>query len=108
MTSHLSVHRDQHIAQWRASGLSRAAYCRDNGIAYHIFRSWTKSSDVTLPDQSPAATGFIEVRRPPSGFAELRPTSQASISLPTGLTLRITVGTDAQWIGRVIAAVTPW
>ena len=34
--------RAGHIKAWRASGLSRPAYCREQGLKYATFMSWFK------------------------------------------------------------------
>lgn len=96
----------EHIAQWRVSGLSRAAYCRQHGLVYHTTRWWNRSVDASeaLP---PAASGFIEVLRPSAVITPPPANGMATVSWPTGATLRIPTGTDPQWIGRLIAAVRP-
>ena len=103
MISSLTMHREQHIAQWRASGLSRAAYCRQHGIAYHVFISWTKQSAAIAKDNAPSA--FIEVLRPSSHVPERQSPTVASISFPSGVMMRVVTVTDADWIGQVVAAV---
>jgi hypothetical protein len=103
MISNLNLHRDHHIAQWRSSGLSRAAYCRQHGIAYHVFISWTKHSGVITKGATPSA--FIEVSRPSYHVPERPSPTVASISFSNGVMMRFVTGTDADWIGRVVAAV---
>lgn len=104
MPPHPASHVRQQIAQWRASGLSRAAYCREHHIVYHATRSWTKVPD-TGSSPSSVSSGFIEVLRPKTEVSDPSSPSLASIALPLGAVMRVTVGTDPQWIGRVIAAV---
>ena len=100
MILHLDDQRDHHVTRWRASGLSRAAYCREHGLAYHNFLSWTKQSAVPTRAEP---SGFIEVLRPAVSTAEHA--SLATLTLPSGIILRVAAGMDADWIGRVIAAV---
>jgi hypothetical protein len=95
----------QHIAQWRASGISRAAYCRQHGIVYHTTRAWNKIADRGSVQH--ADSGFIEVLRPSMSLVPAPPTTLATLSWPTGATLRCPVGTDPQWLGRIIAEVRP-
>jgi len=105
MTSN-SITRQEHITRWRASGLSRAAYCRQHGLVYHTTRFWNRSSDA--PEVSrPSASGFIEVLRPAAVLTPSSEVSAAVVSWPTGATLHIPTGIDPQWIGRIIAAVRP-
>ncbi len=47
----------QSIEGWRKSGLSKAAWCSLNGIAYHSFLYWCKK----LNDQPVTANGFVEL-----------------------------------------------
>ncbi len=46
------------LAAWRSSGLSAAAWCRQNAEGYHRFRYWKKR----LEAQQPAPSGrFVEL-----------------------------------------------
>jgi hypothetical protein len=105
MSSKSAVHQ-QHIAQWRVSGMSRAAYCRQHGIVYHTTRRWSRPAE---PPEAPqhASSGFIEVLRPPAVITSSPASEVATVSWPTGAMLRIPTGTDPHWIGRLIAAVRP-
>ena len=103
MLSHPTTHA--HIAQWRTSGLSRAAYCRQHGLVYHTTRRWSRLLDAEAP--RPENAGFIEVLRPPAVITPPPACGMATVSWPTGATLTIPTGVDPQWIGRLIAAVRP-
>lgn len=65
-----------HIAQWQASGLSQASYCRQHALPAHRFGYWKRKS---LADGEPVAPG------PKSGFARVQvavpPATAASPSL---------------------------
>ena len=102
---HAALHHRQHITQWRASGLSRAAYCRQHGIVYHTTRSWNKPTEEGSRQTEPQ--GFIEVLRPTTTITESTSPGHATIAFPRGAVLRIPVGADPQWVGRVIVAVSP-
>ncbi len=105
MLSNLTA-RQQHFDRWRASGLSRAAYCREHGLVYHTTRSWTRP--VNTPQSSPeSASGFIEVLRHPAVITAPPAHEMATVSWTSGATLRVPIGTDPQWIGRIIAEVHP-
>jgi hypothetical protein len=103
MTHHSDQPRDQHVARWRSTGMSRAAYCREHRIAYHTFLYWIKQSSAAPLSTAPA--GFIEVMRPPAHAPERPSPPVASVSFPSGVMMRVLVGTDVDWIGRVVAAV---
>ena len=34
--------RRQHVEQWRRSGLSQKAYCKQNALVWTAFKNWTK------------------------------------------------------------------
>ena len=104
--SSLPPAHQQHIARWRDSGLSRAAYCRQHGLVYHTTRRWGRPVDAPEVPQA-GASGFIEVLRPAAVITPSPSGTMATVSWPTGATLRIPTGVDPQWIGRLIAAVRP-
>ena len=105
MTSN-SITRHEHITRWLASGLSRAANCRQHGLVYHSTRSWNRTIDAPA-ESHPMESGFIEVLRPAAVITPPPETGAATVSWPTGATLRIPTGIDPQWIGRIIATVRP-
>lgn len=39
------------LAAWRESGLSIAAWCRENSEGYHRFRYWRKRLETPKPNQ---------------------------------------------------------
>lgn len=92
--------RSHHVSRWHSSGLSRAAYCREHGLAYQPFLAWTKQAAIADPKAA-----FIELPRPSTAVAESLPSPLPTIALPDGLMLRVAPGTDVEWIGRVVAAV---
>ena len=47
------------LADWRNSGLSIAAWCRQNGAGYHQFLYWRKRLAVQKPD---GAGRFVALR----------------------------------------------
>lgn len=55
-TSTLSKEWASHIADFQASGMNKAAWCRQQHIAYHQFNYWLKKlqpPDVAQPPLSP-------------------------------------------------------
>jgi len=44
----------RHVAAAEGSGLSRAAYCRQNGLDYGTFRRWARRMAAELPARSDA------------------------------------------------------
>jgi hypothetical protein len=62
----------QHIAQWQASGLSQAGYCRQHELTAHQFSYW-KCKFLTMSETvgPKPANGFARVQmvaKPPARF----------------------------------------
>ena len=53
----------EHLAQWRASGMSQGAYCRQPGLRLAQFGYWKKRLlTARAPATTPATPGFIAVQ----------------------------------------------
>ena len=91
---HSLTDRIAHVGAWESSGLSQAAYCRQAGLAYHLLRDWARR-DVAAREVS---SGFVEVRRPPSG-------ALAVLALSGGARLEFAAQADPAWAGRIITTV---
>jgi transposase len=92
---HSITDRAAHVAAWESSGLSQAGYCRQTGLAYHLFRDWVRRRSA---GEGKVASGFVEVRRPPVGGV-------AVMALPGGARLEFGLQADPAWAGQVIRAV---
>jgi len=57
--SDLSHEWKEKLANWSSSGLSIAAWCRQNGAGYHQFLYWRKRLE---PRQSEGAGRFVGLR----------------------------------------------
>ncbi len=96
------------LGQWRASGMSRAAFCRRRGINYYTLSQW-KSRLETEPAGGSKENGSSRSRRP--HFVEVAvPTASAfaaayEITLASGRTLRVPPGFDESDVARLIAVV---
>ena len=75
----------QHIAQWQASGLSQASYCRQQELLKHQFRYWKRKF---LADLEPAAP------EPKSGFARVQVAVPIATPVSPGLSLCFRDGTQ--------------
>ena len=51
----------RHIESYKASGLSRAAYCRNNGITYYQFKYWYRKLVTSPVELVPIKLQAIEV-----------------------------------------------
>jgi hypothetical protein len=52
----------QHIAQWQASGLSQARYCRQQALIAHQFTYWKRKFLANGHEASASKTGFARVQ----------------------------------------------
>ena len=75
-------HLWQHtLAEWAASGLSGAAFCREHGLGYHQFSYWRRK--LRAEGQSDAGAGFARVT--PSAATEAA--YGLTVSLPGGVSI---------------------
>ena len=89
----------QHITDWRASGLSGMAYCKQRSLAYCRFVYWRKK----LADPEP-----VSDRAAPSGFARVAPVSGGgatdglTVSLPGGVSITGLHAGNVELLGAVL------
>ena len=59
----LNVFWQHHIVQWQVSGLSQAAYCRQQDLCAHKFSYWKRQLQVVgKPDAHAPKIGFARVQ----------------------------------------------
>jgi hypothetical protein len=74
-----------HIAQWQASGVSQAGYCRQQALCAHQFSYWKRKF------QTPCKSVAHE---PATGFARVQVDTGVESSSFQGLSLRFNDGTQ--------------
>lgn len=80
------------IAAWQRSGLSLAAWCRDNSESYQRALYWRKRLQRS---ESPAPGGFFELRFPP-----------APLCLEcNGVVVHLCRGFDPELLGEVLSVL---
>ena len=83
-----------HVEQWKRSGLSKQAYCREHGLkAASLYRWCTR-----LRDREKAKPSFIPVRLPSiaaNGYA-------LELELVDGRMLRIGADADPVWVSQLV------
>lgn len=87
----------QHVRQWRDSGLSKTAYSRQYALAYHQMVYWCGKEEKVVEESTPPTKDFVAVSMAPT-----LGTSGVSILLPNGVSIN---GIDEQsiaWVGRLI------
>jgi hypothetical protein len=88
-------HRRLHIEAWRSSGLSQAAYCRQNGINLTTFTNWL-SHDKKQPQLQ---TNLVPVR-----IESAQPSSSNPLIFRSGrgYILELPASQPAQWVAELI------
>jgi hypothetical protein len=84
-----------HVAGYRASGLSAAAYCREHELSVWKLRYWAQRI-AELDGEG--ASGFAQVSTPGSGLR---------LSLPGGLCLEVEPGFDGATLRQFLQAISP-
>ena len=84
----------EHVADYRGSGLSAAAYCREHELSVWKFRYWAKR--IAELDGG-GSGGFAQVSTPDSGLR---------LALPGGLRLEVDPGFDEATLMRFLAVVS--
>ena len=89
---------DEHIAAWRISKLSRAAYCRQHGLKVHAFlyRISHQRSATTSPLTLVPVTPMIAV---PLG-------NESTLRGPQGWSLSMSNDVSAAWLGQLLGALS--
>jgi len=81
----------QHIAQWRASGLSQASYCREQALPAYQFSYWKRKF---LADHEPVDL------EPKAGFARVQVAAPVAMPSSSGLSLCFRDGTQLTGIAQ--------
>jgi hypothetical protein len=82
------------IGEWRASGSSQAAFCRERGLPTWKFGYWLKR---VSEEEAPDGAAFATVSMPGSGLR---------LVLPGGASLEVEPGFDEATLRRVLRAVS--
>ena len=90
----LALHKRNHIAAWRESGLSQRAYCREHGLNAKTFGNWLRTDRQT----SAAVPLLIPVKLKPAASSEQLLYLRGS----GAYTLRLPVDISPQWLGALL------
>ena len=75
----------EQLEAWQASGMSRAAYAREHGIAINTFHYWHKRYGAVRQPKIPPA--FVEV--PDTSPARTPGSARVQLALPDGLVITV-------------------
>lgn len=88
-----------HLAGWRDSGLSQAAYCREHGLSLKCFAYWRRTLGSTLALSSAPAVVPIVVGDAPVADERIE------VRLPNGLEVSLSAGLDPARLVPTIRAL---
>ena len=62
--------KEEHIDDWKSSGLSKIEYCRNSGIHYSTFQSWIRKESpkkvawkpIQIREETEESKNFFELR----------------------------------------------
>ena len=90
----------QTLSDWQASGLSGAAYCKQESLVYHRFVYWRQKLTSNTEPSKPVQTR--------SGFARVAPVPDAgagaglTVSLPGGVSITGLHAGNIELLGAVL------
>lgn len=96
-TSDRAQYWQQHLKSWQQKGGSRAQYCRDNQLSYHVFNYWY--SKLNSADQSGGR--FVPVMINHS--AETQATGTLQLELPNGIQITGIRAESVSLVSQLIA-----
>jgi hypothetical protein len=85
------------IDRWKVSGLPVGAFCATHRVSQATFYAWRKRLAARTRSTARTAPAFAAVRVVSDATAE--------VILPTGLVVRVPIGTDPVVVARLIAAI---
>jgi hypothetical protein len=84
-----------HVEQWRASDLTRSAYCQQHGIAVHALGYWVmRHRTQTAADGALTLVPAAVTGEPPSALV---------LHCPNGSQLHLPATTPAAWLGALLS-----
>lgn len=87
----------RHLAAWRDSGLSQAAYCRRQDVSLPCFGYWRGKLGTVPPPSAPALLPIVVPEMS-------RSVDLIEVDLPNGLQVHLPVAMDAaQWVPMIRA-----
>jgi hypothetical protein len=101
-TSALSQQWRQHIEDWRNSGLSQHAFCRDRELSYHKFHYWRKKLTPTpVGKKQPRSPALVPVTYPSPS-----PNHGLSLQFPNGISLSGIASDNLPLVERLLESLS--
>jgi transposase-like protein len=92
--------REAIVREYRASGLTQAAFARREGLNYSTFAGWVLKSAEPAPMKNPVR--FAQLRLPASLPTSLAPAAALEVRLPDGTSVR---GNNAPELAQLVRAL---
>ena len=92
----------QHITEWKASGVSGSAYCKQQSLVYHQFVYWRRKLAPTEDslEQEQAVTGFTRVVSAPG--AAIGRADGLTVALPGGVSITGLHAGNIELLGAIL------
>lgn len=91
-----------HVAQWRASGITRSAYCEQHGLKLHSFIYWIKR----VREQADGDVKLTLVQGKVAMVSPHQAPGMLVLECPNGSKLHLPSSTCASWLGALLGALS--
>jgi hypothetical protein len=88
--------------QWQTQGISKQAFCNQNGMGYHKFNYWVKKFHGKNVATVAPARGFSQISVPQPELIAPDQQSLAAITFPSGARIELFGSLDASFIRKLI------
>ena len=88
--------------QWRAQGISKQAFCNQNGMGYHKFNYWVKKFRPKDLSSAVPTRGFSQIPVAQPDVIEQNQHALAAIIFPSGARIELFGSLDASFIKKLI------
>jgi hypothetical protein len=95
------------VEEFRAGDLSLKEFVTKHDVSFHTCQYWIYRKSKKLLAESKPETKFLPVTVVDSVApkARQRPPTELIVELPSGAALRVVVGTDADYVAKLVAAI---
>jgi len=88
--------------QWQTQGISKQAFCNQNGIGYHKLNYWVKKFRGKNVAMAAEARGFSQISVPQPELLDQDQQALAVITFPSGARIELFGSLDASFIRKLI------
>ena len=88
--------------QWQTQGISKQAFCNQNGMGYHKFNYWVKKFRGKHATTMSATRGFSQISVPQPELLGQDQQTLAAITFPSGVRIELFGSLDASFIRKLV------